>query len=142
MFSIGEKRSHILIERHPEEFIKYNKLFMSRIYPAPIRVTSTNFDPVPHWRVGCQMVALNFQTFDKGLQLNHALFSMNGRCGYVLKPDCLRYAVWNKELVKKVYLNIQVPHIYQFTSLILDILFLLDYICSAVAEIQKEIVFC
>lgn len=39
------------------------------------------------WYSGCQLVALNFQTFDKGMQLNDAWFRMNGNCGYVLKPE-------------------------------------------------------
>jgi hypothetical protein len=39
---------------------------------------------------GCQIVALNYQTFDCGMQLNRALFQQNRRSGYVLKPDLLR----------------------------------------------------
>jgi hypothetical protein len=35
------------------------------------------------------MVALNFQTFDRGMQLNQAFFSLNGGCGYILKPEYL-----------------------------------------------------
>jgi phosphatidylinositol phospholipase C delta len=35
------------------------------------------------------MVALNFQTFDRGMQLNQAIFSLNGGCGYILKPEYL-----------------------------------------------------
>ena len=81
---------------------------MTRVYPAGIRVTSTNYDPIPHWSAGAQLVALNYQTvgkafaalalqtrtltffLDKGIQLNHAMFKLNGRCGYVLKPSWLR----------------------------------------------------
>lgn len=37
-----------------------------------------------------QMVALNFQTNDTGLQLNTARFMTNGNCGFVVKPDVLR----------------------------------------------------
>ena len=36
------------------------------------------------------MVALNFQTNDLPMQLNRALFSLNGNCGYVLKPLWMR----------------------------------------------------
>ena len=35
-------------------------------------------------------VALNYQTPDKPNQLNRALFTINGNCGYVLKPRFLR----------------------------------------------------
>lgn len=43
-----------------------------------------------YWNAGTQMVALNYQTLDFGMQLNLALFEQNGRCGYVLKPECMR----------------------------------------------------
>lgn len=33
------------------------------------------------------MVALNYQTGDKPMQLNMAKFKENGNCGYLLKPD-------------------------------------------------------
>lgn len=33
------------------------------------------------------MVALNFQTGDKAMQLNQAKFRDNGSCGYLLKPE-------------------------------------------------------
>lgn len=39
------------------------------------------------WNSGCQMVALNYQTGDKSMQLNQAKFRENGNCGYLLKPD-------------------------------------------------------
>jgi hypothetical protein len=35
------------------------------------------------------MVALNYQTFDLGSQLNRGFFRQNGNCGYVLKPEYL-----------------------------------------------------
>ena len=36
------------------------------------------------------LVALNYQTPDKPNQYNRALFTVNGNCGYVLKPRFLR----------------------------------------------------
>lgn len=33
------------------------------------------------------MVALNYQTGDKSMQLNQAKFKENGNCGYLLKPE-------------------------------------------------------
>ena len=36
------------------------------------------------------MAALNFQTLDLPMQLNLGFFELNGRCGYVLKPYCMR----------------------------------------------------
>ena len=36
------------------------------------------------------MTAINYQTFDTPQQLNTSKFLANGRCGFVLKPACLR----------------------------------------------------
>ncbi|KAI9356480.1 PLC-like phosphodiesterase [Zopfochytrium polystomum] len=63
---------------------------LNRIYPAAYRLNSSNFDPIPFWAVGSQMVALNFQTYDRSMQLNQALFSGNGGCGFYLKPPSIR----------------------------------------------------
>ncbi|KAK0410349.1 hypothetical protein QR680_005080 [Steinernema hermaphroditum] len=68
----------------------FNVLNLTRIYPKGIRFLSDNYNPYKHWACGCQMVALNFQTRDLAMQLNQTLFEENGRCGYVLKPKCLR----------------------------------------------------
>lgn len=46
-------------------FLRYNKRQMSRIYPKGTRVDSSNYSPQPFWNVGCQMVALNYQTMGK-----------------------------------------------------------------------------
>ena len=48
------------------------------------------------WNVGCQLVALNFQTPDLGMQLNHGKFEYNNRCGYLLKPEIMRRTDVNK----------------------------------------------
>lgn len=33
------------------------------------------------------MVALNYQTPDKAMQINQSKFRLNGGCGYLLRPD-------------------------------------------------------
>lgn len=69
----------------------HNMRYMMRVYPDGMRFASSNFDPLIYWRRGVQMAALNWQTFDSGTQLNHAMFE-GGRdeSGYVLKPPELR----------------------------------------------------
>uniref|UniRef100_A0A7S0RM02 Phosphoinositide phospholipase C n=1 Tax=Pyramimonas obovata TaxID=1411642 RepID=A0A7S0RM02_9CHLO len=57
-----------------------------RIYPLGSRVGSTNYMPSPHWGVGSQLVALNFQNIETPMRVNQALFNVGGRCGYVQKP--------------------------------------------------------
>jgi len=74
-----------------EKFIKLNSTHLSRIYPRGSRVMSSNYDPIPLWRAGCQLIALNFQADDRPLMLNRAMFKQNGGCGYVLKPKILRH---------------------------------------------------
>jgi phosphatidylinositol phospholipase C delta len=73
-----------------------------RVYPHAFRINSSNFDPLKFWRRGVQMVALNWQTFDLGQQLNEAMYAGgNDRTGYVLKPAALRYASQTPVLVNK-----------------------------------------
>ncbi|XP_055951675.1 1-phosphatidylinositol 4,5-bisphosphate phosphodiesterase gamma-1-like [Argiope bruennichi] len=67
----------------------YNRMNFSRVYPKASRIDSSNYDPIKMWNAGIQMVALNYQTADRAMQLNHARFLQNGRCGYVLRPKCM-----------------------------------------------------
>ncbi|CAG2175667.1 unnamed protein product [Oppiella nova] len=57
------------------------------VYPKGSRLDSSNYDPIRMWNCGLQMVALNYQTPDKAMQLNEAMFMQNGKSGYVLKPQ-------------------------------------------------------
>ncbi|TKC51155.1 hypothetical protein EI555_004221 [Monodon monoceros] len=70
--------------------LRYNKQQLSRIYPKGTRVDSSNYMPQLFWNVGCQLVALNFQTLDVAMQLNAGVFEYNGRSGYLLKPEFMR----------------------------------------------------
>ncbi|XP_067090255.1 1-phosphatidylinositol 4,5-bisphosphate phosphodiesterase gamma-2 [Osmerus mordax] len=83
------------------DFLCYNRKALSRIYPKGQRVDSSNYDPYPLWAMGCHMLALNFQTADKYTQLNSALFSLNGRTGYVLQPEMMRADSYDPQLEKK-----------------------------------------
>ncbi|KAK1756918.1 hypothetical protein QBC47DRAFT_297983 [Echria macrotheca] len=65
----------------------HNMRYMMRVYPNGNRIRSSNFDPLPYWKRGVQMAALNWQTFDTGMQLNQAMFEGGtDQSGYVLKP--------------------------------------------------------
>lgn len=68
-------------------FLRYHKLQLSRVYPKGGRIDSSNYDPIKMWNAGCQLVALNYQTADRAMQLNQGRFRNNGRCGYVLRPE-------------------------------------------------------
>ncbi|XP_011187776.2 1-phosphatidylinositol 4,5-bisphosphate phosphodiesterase gamma-1 [Zeugodacus cucurbitae] len=71
-------------------FLQYHRNQISRVYPKGQRLDSSNFNPVPFWNVGSQMIALNYQTGDKAMQLNQAKFRDNGNCGYLLKPKFMQ----------------------------------------------------
>jgi phosphatidylinositol phospholipase C, delta len=71
--------------------VRHNMRHLMRVYPNAWRVASTNFDPLAYWRRGVQMAALNWQTYDLGMQMNEAMFSGGtDQTGYVLKPSGLR----------------------------------------------------
>ncbi|XP_077100727.1 1-phosphatidylinositol 4,5-bisphosphate phosphodiesterase delta-1a isoform X1 [Siphateles boraxobius] len=90
MASFKESKAMDLAELSAMGFIHHNMDKLSRIYPAGSRTNSSNYNPVPLWNAGCQIVALNFQTPCKEMDLNQALFLPNGQCGYILKPEFLR----------------------------------------------------
>ena len=70
---------------------KHNMRYLMRVYPNKYRFRSSNPDPLAFWRRGVQMVALNWQTNDCGMQINEAMFAGGiDRTGFVLKPDELR----------------------------------------------------
>uniref|UniRef100_A0A4W3IZL3 Phosphoinositide phospholipase C n=1 Tax=Callorhinchus milii TaxID=7868 RepID=A0A4W3IZL3_CALMI len=88
--SFAENKVEAIIKQKSKAFRDYNRRQLSRIYPKGQRIDSSNYDPLILWQHGCQMAALNFQTPDKSMQLNQALFSMNGRTGFLLQPESLR----------------------------------------------------
>uniref|UniRef100_A0A672QRX1 Phosphoinositide phospholipase C n=1 Tax=Sinocyclocheilus grahami TaxID=75366 RepID=A0A672QRX1_SINGR len=90
MSSFVETKALELLKESPVEFVEYNKLQLSRIYPKGTRVDSSNYMPQVFWNAGCQLVALNFQTIDLPMQLNLGIFEYNGKCGYRLKPEFMR----------------------------------------------------
>uniref|UniRef100_A0A6Q2XH23 Phosphoinositide phospholipase C n=1 Tax=Esox lucius TaxID=8010 RepID=A0A6Q2XH23_ESOLU len=92
MSSFKETKAANLAETAANAFIHHNMSKLSRIYPAGSRTDSSNYNPVPMWNTGCQIVALNFQTPSKEMDLNQGRFRPNGMSGYILKPDFLRQA--------------------------------------------------
>ncbi|KAH6626135.1 PLC-like phosphodiesterase [Chaetomium sp. MPI-SDFR-AT-0129] len=66
---------------------RHNMRYLMRVYPDGQRIQSSNFNPLIYWKRGVQMAALNWQTFDTGMQLNRAMFEGGtAESGYVLKP--------------------------------------------------------
>ncbi|XP_038671803.1 1-phosphatidylinositol 4,5-bisphosphate phosphodiesterase eta-1 isoform X2 [Scyliorhinus canicula] len=95
VLSLSETQANQLLHQKPEYFNRFNQKQLTRIYPSAYRIDSSNFNPQEYWNVGCQMVALNYQSDGRMLQLNRALFMLNGNCGYVLKPQSMCQDVFN-----------------------------------------------
>lgn len=92
MSSFKEGKAVKLAEELANEYIRHNVDKLSRIYPAGLRTDSSNYNPVPLWNSGCQIVALNFQTSCAEMDVNQGRFLPNGQSGYILKPTYLRDA--------------------------------------------------
>ncbi|XP_069466293.1 1-phosphatidylinositol 4,5-bisphosphate phosphodiesterase eta-2 isoform X2 [Ambystoma mexicanum] len=119
--SFSETKAHQVIQQKPAQYIRFNQSQLSRIYPSSYRVDSSNYNPQPFWNVGCQLVALNYQSEGRMLQLNRAKFNTNGNCGYVLKPRCMCQGAFNpnsedpmpgqlrKQLVLRIISGQQLP---------------------------------
>ncbi|KAL0964027.1 hypothetical protein UPYG_G00317310 [Umbra pygmaea] len=90
MSSFSESKARKLAKETGMEFVGHNIRQLSRVYPSGRRTDSSNYNPQELWNVGCQLVALNFQTAGLEMDLNDGLFHQNGCCGYVLKPNFMR----------------------------------------------------
>ena len=60
---------------------------------------------MPFFLSGAQLVALNFQTPGKNLQINQGWFLRNGGCGYVLKPKYLLNESGSEEMILQLFTN-------------------------------------
>ncbi|XP_077445391.1 1-phosphatidylinositol 4,5-bisphosphate phosphodiesterase eta-2a [Stigmatopora argus] len=119
--SLSETKAHQVMQQKATSFNHFNQRQLSRIYPSSYRVDSSNFNPQPFWNAGCQLVALNYQSEGRVLQLNRAKFYSNGNCGFILKPKCMCEDAFNpnsedprpgqmkKQLVLKIISGQQLP---------------------------------
>ncbi|XP_066432129.1 1-phosphatidylinositol 4,5-bisphosphate phosphodiesterase delta-4 isoform X1 [Eleutherodactylus coqui] len=95
MSSFTEYKARKLVREPGNEFVRHNACQLTRVYPTGLRTDSSNYNPQDMWNVGCQMVALNFQTAGVEMDLNDGLFRQNGHCGYILKPLFMRHVDTN-----------------------------------------------
>lgn len=124
---------------HPgPALVRYNARQLSRVYPLGLKMNSANYNPQEMWNAGCQLgetprppmarhpppepsptltprpavpaVALNFQTPGYEMDLNTGRFLPNGRCGYVLKPLCLRSPPGEGSRRLALHIRVRTPH--------------------------------
>ncbi|XP_076851663.1 inactive phospholipase C-like protein 2 isoform X1 [Brachyhypopomus gauderio] len=93
MCSFNEVDANRFANEFPEDFVCYNKRFLSRVFPTPMRIDASNMNPQDFWKCGCQIVAMNYQTPGLMMDLNLGWFRQNGNCGYVLRPAIMREEV-------------------------------------------------
>lgn len=114
MHSIGETKIGKVLSKKSAEQAKlwreYNQQHMTRTYPAGFRVDSSNYNPVLAWAMGCQLVALNFQTNDIPLILNDGRFRQAGGSGYILKPPSVMLQDPTPVLNQKVSIQVLSGH--------------------------------
>ncbi|XP_064159968.1 1-phosphatidylinositol 4,5-bisphosphate phosphodiesterase eta-2-like [Anguilla rostrata] len=96
--SLSETKATQIMQLKPAQFVRFNQRQLVRVYPSSYRVDSSNYNPQPFWNSGCHLVALNYQSEGRVLQLNRAKFSSNGNCGYILKPKCMCKGAFNPML--------------------------------------------
>lgn len=89
-FSEGTALEHLNHAETAGKYVQRNKRQMTRTYPAGFRVTSTNYNPIPMWNGGSQLVALNYQTYCHEMAINLGKFRDNAGSGYLLKPHFQR----------------------------------------------------
>ncbi|XP_077386423.1 1-phosphatidylinositol 4,5-bisphosphate phosphodiesterase eta-2 [Festucalex cinctus] len=93
--SLNETVMNQIVLLKPGQLVRFNQRQLLRVYPSNYRVDSSNFNPQPYWNTGCHMVAMNYQTEGRMLELNRAKFSSNANCGYILKPKIMRKGAFN-----------------------------------------------
>ena len=85
VFSLSEKKVQDMHETHRSQLFDHNRNYLMRVFPSGLRINSSNVEPTFLWSQGAQMVALNWQKWDRGMMLNEGMFA--GEEGWVLKPN-------------------------------------------------------
>ena len=68
-------------------FVSYSNRQISRVYPKGQRMDSSNYDPMPMWNAGSQIVALNYQTGGKRQEVGQEVVSVRGRGSSLCRVD-------------------------------------------------------
>ncbi|KAL5480323.1 hypothetical protein ACEPAI_1593 [Sanghuangporus weigelae] len=95
LINISESALLSLLPHSLSSLITHGQRHLRRVYPRGTRIMSGNLDPLAAWRAGSHFAALNRQEFDKGMQINEAMFV--GSQGWVPKPSRLRVTGGERE---------------------------------------------
>jgi hypothetical protein len=98
--SLAENKVAKAVKGRP--LVEINQKYLNRVYPKSTAVSSQNFNPLPLWLMGFQLVALNLQTAGLEADVNKAMFARGGNSGLVLKPALMRRGFTNTALSAKL----------------------------------------
>ena len=70
IFSLSENTANKILKQTMMDLIKHNRSHLVRVYPKGTRIGSTNYEPHRYWSAGCQLVALNWQTFGESVSFS------------------------------------------------------------------------
>jgi hypothetical protein len=76
--SFSESNKFLKNSQLKEKFNRIHAKQLARVFPKGSRISSSNYDPINFLNSGFQINALNYQTPDKPMQVNRALFTDNG----------------------------------------------------------------
>jgi len=105
-----------LAEFKQQGMLEYHRQYLSLSFPVAPRQAPVNYNPATAWACGVQMAALTLGgggRADGAVLAQTGLFSLNGSCGYVLKPPYLRNVLEDGQAVaaappKPIYLEVRV----------------------------------
>lgn len=80
IFSLSENTANKLVKGNMIDLVKHTDVHLVRVYPKGTRLNSTNYLPHHFWASGCQVVAINWQTFGKNEQLSFNGLGANSIC--------------------------------------------------------------
>ncbi|KAA1473320.1 PLC-like phosphodiesterase [Dentipellis sp. KUC8613] len=84
IINISESALSSLLPTSLNPLIAHSQRHLRRVYPRGTRIESSNLNPLKFWQNGSQIAALNWQSYDRGVQLNEAMFA--GGPGWMPKP--------------------------------------------------------
>ena len=59
--SLPESRAKTLCRKQPQRMLEHTETQLVRVYPAGMRIDSSNFNPIPFWSCGIQMAVSYFK---------------------------------------------------------------------------------
>ncbi|TFK98384.1 PLC-like phosphodiesterase [Pterulicium gracile] len=99
LINISESGLGALLPAALTDLVKHSNNYLRRVFPHGMRITSSNLNPITAaWSNGSQVAAMNWQVYDRGLELNEAMFV--GSDGWVPKPAALGEPVTRKVRMK------------------------------------------